>query len=65
MTREAIDDFVDGALDTRTVDGKVYGLPMSLQPHAFTTVSTPGSGRVSPRVTSRVRGTSFCPWRSG
>ncbi|WAP60077.1 ABC transporter substrate-binding protein [Streptomyces sp. S465] len=35
LTREAIDDFVDGALDTRTVDGKIYGLPLSLQPHAF------------------------------
>lgn len=35
LSDEAIADYVDGALDTRTVDGRIYGLPMSLQPHAF------------------------------
>jgi len=35
LSDEARRDFVDGALDTRTVNGRVYGLPMSLQPHAF------------------------------
>ncbi|GAA1660173.1 ABC transporter substrate-binding protein [Catellatospora bangladeshensis] len=28
-------DFADGVLDTRTVDGKVYGLPMEIEPLAM------------------------------
>lgn len=32
MTKEAIDDFFPDALATRTVDGKVYALPMEIEP---------------------------------
>ncbi|MDI1463136.1 sugar ABC transporter substrate-binding protein [Catellatospora sp. KI3] len=31
----AKDDFVDGVLDTRTVEGKVFGLPMEIEPLAM------------------------------
>ena len=35
LSKEAIDDYVDGVLDTRMVDGKVYGLPMEVEPLAM------------------------------
>ena len=35
MTQEAIDDFYPDALATRTVDGKIYGLPMEQEPLAI------------------------------
>ncbi len=33
--KDVKDDFVDGALDSRTVDGKVYGVPMEIEPLAM------------------------------
>ena len=35
MSKEAIDDFYPDALSTRTVDGKIYALPMEVEPLAI------------------------------
>ena len=35
LSAEARADYVDGVLDTRTVDDKVYGLPMEIEPLAM------------------------------
>ncbi len=32
VDQQVIDDYADGVLDTRMVDGKVYGLPMEVEP---------------------------------
>lgn len=35
MTKEAIADYLPGSMDTRTVDGKIYALPMEQEPLAI------------------------------
>ncbi|MGH3731332.1 MAG: extracellular solute-binding protein [Micromonosporaceae bacterium] len=35
LSDEAKADYTDGVLDTRTVDGKIYGLPMEVEPLAM------------------------------
>lgn len=35
LDKDAVADYKDGVLDTRTVDGKIYGLPMEVEPLAM------------------------------
>jgi len=35
LSPEAVADYIDGVLDTRKVDGKIYGLPMEVEPLAM------------------------------